>query len=96
MNQIHGKMNPLLKCYHELFSTAFPNSSNATLNFIPHVITEEMNNLLTSEFLECELTTTLKQTTPLKAPGPDGMPLIYDNQHFWQVVDIDVVRSILS
>ena len=74
---------------------AFPNSSNATLNFSTHVITEEMNNLLTGEFLECEMTTTLKQMSPLKAPGTDEMPLIC-YQHFWQVVDIDVVRSILS
>ena len=54
-----------------------------------------MNNLLTGEFLECEVTTTLKQMAPLKAPGLDGMPPIC-YQHFWQVVDIDVVRSILS
>ena len=91
-NEIVGA---LLKYYHEFFSMAFPNSSNATLNFSPHVITEEMNNLLTGEFLECEVTTALKQMSPLKAPSTDEMPLIC-YQHFWQVVDIDVVRSILS
>ena len=54
-----------------------------------------MNNMLTGDFLECEVVTTLKQIAPLKALGPNGMPSLF-YQHFWLVVDHDVVSSVLS
>lgn len=85
----------LLKYYKELFSTDNPSSPSETPSHIPHMITEAMNNMLIGEFLECEVVTVLKQTAPLKAPRADGMsPPLY--QYFWQVVDHDVVSSILS
>lgn len=49
-------------------------SSNATLTYVPHVITEDMNNMLMGEFLEGEFKMALKQMAPLKALGLDGMP----------------------
>lgn len=33
--------------------------------------------------------------TPLKAPGPNGMPSLF-YQHFWSMIDSDVTNSILS
>jgi len=54
-----------------------PKSSNATLTYVSHVIFEDMNNMLTGDFLECEVVTTLKQIAPLKALGPDGMPSLF-------------------
>ena len=54
-----------------------------------------MNLALTGDFLEFEVTTTLKQMALFKAPGPDGIPLLF-YQHFWGVVDHDVTSSILS
>lgn len=85
----------LLKYYKELFSTDNPSSPSETPSHIPHMITEAMNNMLIGEFLECEVVTVLKQTAPLKAPRADGMsPPFY--QYFWQVVDHDVVSSVLS
>lgn len=53
-----------------------------------------MEQTLIGEFLEHEVTTALKQMAPLKAPGPDGMPLLF-YQHFWQMVDHHVIKSIL-
>ena len=97
---IPGRSNPMkLPCfgdfYQELFTTANSTPSNATLDLIPHVITSEMNSMLTADFLECEVELALKQMAPLKAPKPDGVsPLFY--QHFWQVVHHDMVSSILS
>lgn len=50
----------LLKYYQELFSTSNLVSSNATLTYVPHVITEDMNNMLTRYFLEGEVKMALK------------------------------------
>lgn len=37
----------------------------------------------------------LKQIALLKVPGLDGIPPLF-YQHFWQMVDHDVIKSILS
>ena len=67
--------NVLLSYYQELFTIANSTPSNATLDLVPHVITSEMNSMLTANFLECEVELALKQMAHLKALGPDGMPL---------------------
>ena len=54
-----------------------------------------MNNTLTAPFHACEVEEALKQMAPLKAPGPDGMPPLF-NQHCWGVVENDVTSSVLS
>ena len=59
------------------------------------VITEEMNLALTGTFRGCEVKDALKQMAHFKAPGPDGMPLLF-YQHFWGVVNTDLTSSILS
>ena len=64
----------LLKYYQELFSMSNLVSSNATLTYVPHVITEDMNNMLMGEFLEGEFKMALKQMALLKPLGLDGMP----------------------
>ena len=87
--------NVLVSCYQELFTTANPTPSNAILDLVPHVITSEMNSMLTTNFLEGEVELALKQMTPLKALRPDDMPPLF-YQHFWQVVHHDVIGSILS
>ena len=72
----------LLKYYQDLFSIANPKSSTATLPHVPHVIIEDMNNMLTGNFLDSEVVTALKQMAPLKAPRPYGIPPLF-YQHFW-------------
>ena len=44
------------------------------LDGIQESVTADMNSKLIREFTEQEITVTLKQMEPLKAPGPDGMP----------------------
>jgi len=52
----------------------------ADLDFIPQIVTEDMNDILTGEFQAWEVEAALKQVAPLKAPGPDRMPpLFYHN-----------------
>ena len=87
--------NVLLSYYQELFTIANSTPSNATLDLVPHVITSEMNSMLTANFLECEVELALKQMARLKALGLDGMPLLF-YQHFWLVVHHDVIGLVLS
>lgn len=58
-------------------------------------LTKDMNHMLSTKFLECEVSLALKQTTPLKASGLDGMPPLFF-QHFWNIVNRDVVGLVLS
>ena len=54
-----------------------------------------MNHVLTSRFEEWEVLKALKQMAPMKAPGLDGMPLLFF-QHFWPMIEGDVTHSVLS
>ena len=85
----------LIKYYQDLFTFSKPNSQGAALEHIPNVITDHMNAVLNAPFREDEVKEALKQMAPLKAPGLDGMPLLF-YQHFWGVVDNDVTNSVLS
>ncbi|KAL0010115.1 hypothetical protein SO802_005223 [Lithocarpus litseifolius] len=85
----------LVKFYSDLFSTSRPNHQWPQLEYIPSMITEDMNSALTNTFTAVEVNEALKQMAPLKAPGPDGMPPLFF-QHFWRVVDVDVTTSVLS
>ena len=67
----------------------------ADLDFIPQIVTEDMNDILTGEFQAWEVKATLKQMAPLKDPGPNGMPhLFYHN--LWDLVKGDVINTILN
>ena len=54
-----------------------------------------MNNCLTRDFSKVEVENDLKQMAPLKAPGPDGMLLIFF-QHYWESIGDDVVKAVVS
>lgn len=54
-----------------------------------------MNSALTAIFQVWEVKEASKQLAPLKALGPNGMPLLF-YQHFWGVVDDDVTTLVIS
>ena len=47
-----------------------------------------------SAFIAQEVEIALKQMTPLKLPGPDGMPSIF-YQNYWSLIGNDVIEAIL-
>lgn len=53
------------------------------------MISPEVNEQLTGDFLEVEVVTTLKQMAPMKVPGPDGMPPLF-YQHFLPLIKGDL------
>ena len=87
--------NSFTNYYQGLFTSSNPVMEEATLNSIPKLITEEMNALLSQEFMDWEVQTALKQMTLLKAPGPDGMPPLF-YQNYWSLVGCDVTKIIFS
>ncbi|KAL0355668.1 UNVERIFIED_CONTAM: LINE-1 retrotransposable element O protein [Sesamum radiatum] len=58
-------------------------------------VTQEMEDDLLQPFTEEEVTNTLFQMSPLKSPGPDGMPPIFYHKH-WHIINKDVIRCTLS
>ena len=51
-----------------------------------------MNSNLIGEFTKADVELALKQMAPLKAPGPDGMPLIFF-QHYWITLEMILLRQ---
>ncbi|KAK9993597.1 hypothetical protein SO802_023300 [Lithocarpus litseifolius] len=81
----------LVRCYDELFKTQTHGAFSLPLDFIPQIVTDDMNAQLVRTFQEWEMVNDLKQMAPLKAPSSDGMPPIF-YQHFWQVVDQEQIN----
>jgi len=85
----------LIEFYVELYTSSKPGSYLETSAHVAYSITVEMNESLVGEFMEWEVSATLKQMAPLKAPILGGMPPLFF-QHFWQVIDHDITQSILT
>ena len=80
--------------YHNLFTSGSPSNFKEVIETIPHVVTDEMNEMLMAEFHIEEVEVALKQMAPLKALGLDGMlPLFY--QSYWSLLGSDVSTTIL-
>ena len=56
-------------------------------------VNEDMNNMLTKDFTEKEISDALFQIGPLKAPGPDGFPARF-YQRNWDILKEDVVGAV--
>ena len=66
-----------------------------SLSFIPQLVTDEINEQLTGEFMDWEIQEALKQMASLKAPRLDGMPPLF-YQHFWGLTNQEVTSTILT
>ena len=85
----------LVKYYQNLFTSVNPPQFGDTLHSIYNMISEEMNEQLSADFMEWEFQDAIKQMAPLKAPELDGMPpFFYHN--YWQLVNSEVTQFILS
>ena len=81
--------------FWELFTICNLALGDDSLSFIPQLVTNEINEQLTGEFMDWEIQEALKQMEPLKAPGPDGMPPLF-YQHFWGLMNQEVTSTILT
>ena len=85
----------MVNYFKSLFTASEGIVSIGAFDYVPIVIDEEMNGSLSREFEASEVAIALQQMAPLKAPGLDGMPLLF-YQHFWSTINQDVTSSILS
>ena len=83
-----------MQYYQNLLSSENQQFCDSATNSIQTVITEEMNSTLSSEFTSTEVKQAMSQMAPLKAPGPDGMPLLF-YQHYWNLIGDDISNTVL-
>ena len=90
-----GQVNDtIVDFYQNLFTSANPSNFEEVVDLIPQVVTNKMNEKLVADFTIEEVEVALKQMAHLKAPGPDGMPLLF-YQCYWSLLGSDVSHSIL-
>jgi hypothetical protein len=81
--------------YSKLFTTSLPNQIEQVVDGIPQVVTPEMNKLLTRDFGAIEVSEAINQMSPIKAPGPDGLPPVF-YQKYWHLVGENVTKAVLT
>ena len=70
----------LVNYYKNLFTLTVQIMPHNILSCVLPIIDEEMNATLGQEFIAKEVEDALPQMAPLKAPGPDGLPLLFCSQ----------------
>lgn len=78
--------------YQSLFSTGNPCISDDLEDLIELLILEEENVILTKVPNAEEIIATLQKLSSDKAPGPNGITVLFF-KHFWEVVGLDVVKA---
>ena len=81
--------------YSKLFTSNRPDNFTELLDAIQPKVLTNMNEELTQTFTAQEVRVALKQMYPLKALGPDGMPLIFFH-HFWNTCGAVVTTTVLE
>jgi len=66
----------------------------SVLNTVPTKVTPNMNDQLLAPFTEKEVKEALFQMFPTKAPGPDGLPAHFFQQH-WDVCGEEITEVVL-
>ena len=89
-------MGNLVESYfQDMFTTSTSSGFDDILNGMQPAVSDDMNVALGREFLAEEVQQSLKQMTPLTAPGLDGMsPIFYKS--FWHIVGEDVTTTVLD
>ncbi|KAL0313072.1 UNVERIFIED_CONTAM: hypothetical protein Sradi_5706500 [Sesamum radiatum] len=91
-----GEQEVLLGYFPNIFarSTTSDRIHEEVLNTVRPKVTAEMNEALIQPFTEHEVRSALFGMSPLKSPGPDGMPPLF-YQKFWYVIGSDVINCVL-
>jgi hypothetical protein len=85
----------LTSYFQNIFLTSNPSSIDTVLQCAPTTIIDSMNEALSKPYTTTKVETALKQMAPLTAPGPDGFPLVFYQNH-WHLIGEDVIRGVLS
>ena len=85
----------ILDYFKNIFTSDCPTNFDASIDAIEECITPEMNKELLKEFKPEEVRRALNQMHPTKAPGPNGMPLLFF-QKYWDIVEPCVLEFVLQ
>ncbi|KAL0378890.1 UNVERIFIED_CONTAM: putative mitochondrial protein [Sesamum radiatum] len=93
---LNGVQVVLLGYFHNIFARSMPSDRilEEVLNTVRPKVTAEINEALIQPFTEHEVHSALFGMSPLKSPGPDGMPPLF-YQKFWHVIRSDVINCVL-
>ena len=67
----------LVEYYTKLFTSSNPQDLDHILDGVQFVVTNEMRAELEKPYTSEEVGEAIRQMAPLKALGPDGMPLLF-------------------
>ena len=81
--------------FDNLFQVGVGDQMEESLNAVQSKITNEMHEVLSSEYTAKEVKVALFQMGPIKALGPDGINALF-YQKFWHVVGDTVVLAMLD
>ena len=84
-----------LDYFQKIFTVGECDRMDECLNAVPHKITAEMHQTLTSEFSADEVKAALFQMAPTKALGPDGMNALFF-QKYWHIVGNNAIDAVLG
>jgi hypothetical protein len=89
-------MSNLIKFYfEELFTREVNEPSDEVLQKVSMRVTTEMNNSLCRRFSVEEVNKALFQIGDLKAPGPDGLHVVF-YKRYWSLLGEDLKREVLQ
>ena len=81
--------------FDNLFHAGVADQMEKCLNAVESMVTDDMREFLSTEFIAVEVKVTLFQLGLTKAPGSDSMNAIF-YQKFWHVVGDYVVLAVLD
>jgi hypothetical protein len=79
--------------FSELYTKDQEVDPSILLEYIPSMVTREMNNILIAEFIEEEIGDALFQIGPLKAPGSDGLHARFFQRN-WELLKSEICKAI--
>lgn len=79
--------------FANLLTASVPSDREEAFQYTTEKVTQEMNIMLTSEPSDEEIKAAVFAIHPEKAPGPDGMTVLF-YQRFWKPIGPDIVLMV--
>ncbi|KAL0422180.1 UNVERIFIED_CONTAM: hypothetical protein Slati_3240900 [Sesamum latifolium] len=97
VESVEGVQQCIIEYFQSVFTSSRPHSDDIlrVTEHLPPMVSTEMADDLLRPYTEIEVTKALFSMSPLKSPGPNGMPPLF-YQKFWHVVKSEVTACVLD